>query len=423
VRATVAGMLMLGGCGLHQMMPEGPVLTDWERDRAFTSAESKAHYVTRETPLPYPILPLAVFGVAYDLDLVIVDRKSAFDMHEYAKLTTPDGPLWLAKDARVGSLEQTVVADVPSIESWLPELPIARKSAPVKVDDRSTDDRLDLSLSYDNIDGQPTEVEYSGPPPETAESKRNGSTMGHSRDALLAVLDLPYRAFGKHAKIRIDGEDQGIRKLAGILPFRMALIQTQAGLAVGSYRLEPVVIPDLGYGTGEFTMIHHLPSGDLAEPWRLDVFRQDRYDLVQDAPLRQIRASFVVAGAALELAEVTITQFGRANPVCHLELSPALPDLRMKFNDHVRSRYVIDVDGQENHATGWLDAWWDDAGSHVAVQPDAPWWTVDRPMQADIVIVGGNTEVAIHRVATDAKSGTGAKNRSPVTASEARSSP
>lgn len=404
----VAGLLCvipLAGCGVKQLLPGSPVVGAWQRTMEFTRSPSSATY-TDAARTAFPVVPIIPWGAAYDVDLVIVDDDPVWDMHEYAMFRGPHGPVWLAKDARLGTLQQAVVADLPGLASFLPELPVHRVEEAVTVVDRSTADHLDVDIGYVNVDGKPVQVHYDGPAPEDIEPKRNGNTMGHSRDQLMAVLDVSSKAFAKHASIAIDGEKQRIHHIAGLVPFQLALVQTQAGLAIG----------DLSYAgaDGGFAATYHLPDGPVTAPWTVED-RGDRVVLRQESELRTIEIGGIAANGAWEMTDATVTQWGRATPVLHLAISPALPDLRRRFDGHVVSRYVIDVNGQENHATGVLDAWWEADGPRVALRPEAPAWTVDRPMASIVAFPGdGTASVRVSRVATDAKSGTGAKNKSPV---------
>ena len=64
--------------------------------------------------------------------------------------------------------------------------------------------------------------------------------------------------------------------------------------------------------------------------------------------------------------------------------NPALPDLRRRFEGVVSSRFVMDVAGQQSHATGEIHAEWVDDDVVVRIRPDAPWWVAERPMDSRI---------------------------------------
>ena len=81
-------------------------------------------------------------------------------------------------------------------------------------------------------------AEYSGKTKFKKERKRNGSTMGHSKNQLLAILDLPNSNFGKKAKISYDGKVYPVKRILGILPFKMLIQQTQGGISSGTFKLQ-----------------------------------------------------------------------------------------------------------------------------------------------------------------------------------------
>ena len=103
--------------------------------------------------------------------------------------STPDGPLWMAKDADRAKV-QTIIANHPELTTRIAEVPVARFIRPLMVEDRSEGRRVDVSISYENSAGVPVEVEYRGRLPCTAPAKRNGHTMGHSAHAVAVALDL-----------------------------------------------------------------------------------------------------------------------------------------------------------------------------------------------------------------------------------------
>jgi hypothetical protein len=402
------GALLSAACGIRDKLPAGPVMSPWDRLREFGAPAPSGVTYTSDPAVAFPVLPVLAWGAAYDLDLVVVSRHPDWDMHEYARLSTPQGPVWLIKEARVGPLEQTLVADIPELDAWMPELPMARKSTPVQVEDRSTADRVDVTLSYENFEGEPVVMTYTGRPPEQAVPKRNGSTMGHSRPHVMAALDLPYRGLGGKVDLEIAGERIGVARIAGLVPFAMTLVQTQAGLAIGRFRQEPLGDEPLGCRT-----VHHAASGaEIDASWAVE--RGDGWvDLLQESEMRTLQYRFLERDGSLELASVTTWQWGRATPTSHLTLQPALPDLRRKFDGVATSRWVLDVNGQESHATGRLEARWEADGPRVALAPEEPWFVADRPMETAIRYEGGAAEVTIERTPWEGRTGHGAKNQSP----------
>lgn len=414
---------IVAGCGLKQMLPEPPAQTASDRTRDFPADAPSGVTYTGRPLTSYPVLPVQVFGAAYDLDLVIVSRHPEWNMHEYARLETPQGAVWIAKDARQSTMSQSIVADLPDIDAWMPEIPLPRKRGSVTVHDRSSADRLDLTLSYENIDGQPVVVTYAGPPPTTLQRKRNGSTMGHSAGELLAVLDLSHRDFGKEASVSIGGEDWPVKKILGVLPFRMAVVQAQGGLATGKARIsaggreaEPIEREGLGVHPLEaldsgvaapesvasdgFFVTYEVPDGGhVRTRWDIEE-AASTVDVLQVAEVRTLRYHYRKAGSAWELEWADVVQWGSDDPITHFEVSPALPDLRRPFEGRWTGRFVIDVNGQPNHAIGTIEAWWADDEAHVRVLPTEPWWAADRPMETVISYGLGAADVEFLRIPT-----------------------
>ena len=353
--------------------------------------------------MAFPVPPLLVWGAAYDVDLVLFSRHPDWNMHEYARMETPEGPVWVAKDAKEPELEQTLVADIADIEHWMPEIPIVRKTSPVTVTDRSTEEQLDLALTYENIAGEPVDVTYRGPWPTTEMKKRNGSTMGHSRDWLLAVLDLSHRDFGTSATLRIGGEDIRIRRILGLVPFRMVLQQVQGGLAQVEVRFiaSPEGPPDESPEPDRLVGTYTVRSGAAVETdWTVRE-ATDGLHLTQQSPMRTLDYHFLDTEGSLELVAMTVRQWDREHDATHIAISPALPDLRRPFEGQHTSRYVIDINGQAGHATGDIAVKWQDGEVRIAVQPSQPWWTTDRPMQGTVRFDGASATVRVDVVQTD----------------------
>jgi hypothetical protein len=224
--------------------------------------------------------------------------------------------------------------------------------------------------------------------------------MGHSRDQLLAVLDLSHRAFARRASIRIDGEAVPAHRLAGLVPFQMALVQAQAGLAIGQFEVRP----------SEAGLLTRRSPSDASLVWEVEGPVDGATLATQRSPLRTTQLRWRDG----ELTGATVTQWGRPAPVLAVQIAPALPDLRRRFEGRAVSRFAIDVNGQAGHAIGRIEAWWEADGPRVEVIPEAPWWTADRPMRTTIRYEEDRAEVTVERLPSAAPSGTGARNRSPV---------
>lgn len=351
----MAGFVGLGT--LWRLRPSGPVVDPRTRQQTWTGAPSGVTYTSPPgTPLPTP--PLIPFGVAYDLDLVLVSDHPDWNMHEYARVRTADGPVWLAKDSREEDGTQELVIGLPEGSTLLPEVPLPRRLGGLTVDADLGHDRIAVALEYTNHRGEPVRATYEGPPARTAQRKRNGSTVEHSQHHVLAALDLSHQDFGR-GSISIGGTARRLRRALGLIPMALALRQTQGGLAVGALRVD---------GT----------TATFGET-RVDLHREGE-DLVLRDALRTLRWSFVDR----ELKSVTVTQSGRPTPTFHAAFAPAIPDLTRSFDGTWTGRFVFDVNGQEGHATGELVARSGEGVGTLEVVGEAPWWVAARPLRSTV---------------------------------------
>ena len=360
---------------LKQMMPEGPAISDKERSRYLDQKQHNVSY-TGKALVDFPVNPIQVWAATYELDIILVSKHPDWNMHEYAKLETPEGPLWIMKDAKEPTLDQYIVADLDNLEAWLPELPVVRKSYPVTVADNSTDKMLDLTFRYENIAGQKVEATYQGKPPKTEQKKKNGSTMGHSRNQLLVGLNLPYRDFGKKASISYDGKPYKIDKLLGLVPFQMALQQTQGGASMGAFSLKRE-------STNKLVSSHENGEKTVKQDWNI-IENDNQTILRQENSFRTAEYTYIGIGETLELKSASIQQWNKSKKGVKITFSPTLPDLRRPFEGAFVSNFVMDIEGQNNNAIGTVTAQWIRGEAVLSVTPVAPWWVADRPMQTTI---------------------------------------
>jgi hypothetical protein len=381
-------MINLSACSIKRLLPKKKVLSTSKRTEILAQKRVENIQYKGDSKLDFPIIPLQVWAAAYDLDIVIVSNHPKWNMHELARLSTPDGPLWIMKDAIEPSLEQSIIANIPEVETWLPEIPVKRKYYPVEVQDKSTDQWLNLDFKYENRSGELCEIHYEGKPPTKKQPKRNGSTMGHSKDQLIAVLDLPLRNFGKKTSISFDGKPYKVKKILGLMPFKMALVQTQAGLSIGHYRFEK---------QGEEIIQTHLDKDTICQQkWEMTA-KKDGVWMEQKNELRTLAYHFEEKGPYLELSKARVQLWNAKQPDFEIHFAPALPDLRYRFEGRQVSTFIMDVNGQESHAIGQVEAYWTEDGPQLDVIPQKPWWVADRPMQAAIQFLGEGVDVKILR--------------------------
>ncbi len=366
----------LAGPRLADMLPMKPVLSE-EARAAFDQPASSGVTYTSEPSLPFPALPLQVFGLQYAVDIVLVSTHPDWDMHEYARIDLPGREsVWVAKDASRERV-QTIVSDLPDLMSWVPEVPITRYQRPLEVVDRSEGDHIDVSFAYTNSAGDPVRVSYRGKSSDHPPAKRNGATMGHSRNLGAIVLDLRRFRHGGKARVEIGGERYRLERLLGIYPQKYALSQVQGGVVITRFLATP--------SPEGFTLLR--PGDDQPWPTRAEerwaVSPPDAQGLqtaIHDDGITTLTYTF--RGGELLSAEVV--QRGVEAPVFRLALDRALPDLRRRFEGVAEVRFAMDIGDQRGHGEGILRARWEGDVILVDILPTAHADLATRPLRSTL---------------------------------------
>ena len=372
---------ILSGCKqLNTVLPKGPVVDDSMRQK-IVNANVPNYQYSSDNLVDFPVIPFQIWGLTYDLDIIMVTEHPTWNMHEFAKITTPEGDVWLIKDAYEDRLNQVVTADIDDIHTWLPELPIKRKKHPIQVFDRSVGKKLDLEFDYVNHDNEHVKAYYKGPFPKTYMKKRNGSTMGHSRHQLLVALDLPYRDFGRKAEMRFDGKKVKMKRLLGLVPFQMALIQTQAGISGG----EATFTLD-----NDHVRCERVINGEKVPMIYREKRNTDTLELCTFSSLREIKYSFISKDNELNLSFAEVRQYGMERSNVRLSFYPALPDLQKKFDQTYTSTFILDVGDMKGNAYGSVKVWWEKDQLLFEMIPEEPWWMLDRNMLTTLIFTKNN---------------------------------
>jgi hypothetical protein len=235
--------LVLAGCGA-KYKPTDPVVGEFRRTQA--NPVHKPHdqltYMIGGPVTEAPLVPVMAFGAAFDLDVAVMSSDADLDMIEFARMNVPfgDGYVWMAIETKTDSGAQTLLAnlDPEQLARFMPELPIARQSVKMELDDKVTESAIDVHLAYDGPMGHVDATLVGDPPLKTARH-RNGRTFNHSQNELLAVLDLSASESLFRADVKIDDKGLAQRKIAGLVPGRFAMVQSQGGLAAGQFKVVP----------------------------------------------------------------------------------------------------------------------------------------------------------------------------------------
>ncbi len=367
----------------------GPAALDAEARDALepssgaTLAEGGPVAYTTPPRVRFPVPALQVFGLRYDLDIVAVSDHPDFVMHELARITTTEGTRWIAKDSTVDR-EQCVATDIEGALGWAAEVPVRRVPSPMTVDDRSTASHIDLSVAYTNCLGSPTRISYSGPAPTEPSKPRNGNTMGHSRKAVAALLDLYLFRPGGHIVVEIDGQRRKIVPLLGVAPQVYALAQVQGGFAVVDASMEG---DDAGFSLTR-------PGRDITWPTHAhEDWRVVQHGWVKrESPVATLLYHFVEG----ELDRALVTQQGSV--VTEVVFSPRLPDVRRRFEGTAHSTFAVDVNGQRGHGTGTVNVRWQGDDVLIDLVPTAPDWFANRPMRGTLAYQAGTAYLHMERI-------------------------
>jgi hypothetical protein len=480
----VMGLLavVLVGCG-GKVRPQAPVLTGWERASAFGVEQGSPAQYAGPPLVAAPVIPFMAFGAVFDIDLVVA-TKGDWSMHEFVRSALPNGKVrWAVIETRADTGDQVLLAESDAIDLIFPEVALDRYTTKIDVLDESTDAELRVTVRYQNMDDKAVEANFVSKAFGSLERRRNGNTMGHSRNQMLAALDIPYAESAFDANLSVEGKKEAVIKIGGILPFQFAAQQAQGGVSIGNFVVEsgatvgweaspgPVLLGDDGApvpvaaeaeppaasstgetverpdpaaapaSTGEtavrppealpavpappafgpdglpvevdstappvevpmapladFTTTHLMASGNqVRQTWDVDVVG-NRVFATTASDERIVRYEYLTRVDAIELSAITVQTYGRAVPAVAIEFSPALPDLRRSFGGHQVSRFVIDVNGQANHATGTVDCWWTEKGVMVKVEPTEPDDAVARKLVSTITLGEGKAAVVTERV-------------------------
>ena len=232
---SVVFLVALSGCAGR--FAAEPAMEGWERAQALPGDKGSPAQYAGDPKIEAPVLPVMAFGMAYDVSMAMRSRHADWSMHEFGRVTTAAGDVWVALESRANTQDQVLVIDSRQPELWMPELPHQRHSTEIAVEDLSNDEAVEVNLSYQNVDGELVELDYKGEPPYRVQELRNGDPMGRSANHTLAAWDVQHRESAFKADLSIGGSAQRMEKTGGFVPYQWTLEQATGGLAIGAYDL------------------------------------------------------------------------------------------------------------------------------------------------------------------------------------------
>jgi hypothetical protein len=251
--------LLVASCA-STIAPGDPVFSGYTR--TFKYPVERPHgelmYTGRQPSLASPVIPVMAFGAAFDVDLVLMAKEGDYDMLEFARVSLPNGPKWVALETFTTG-EQVMLANLDGIETFVPEIAINRMMQPdLQVTDKSTESTLDVTVDYTNSKGQKVHAYLTGSPPTQPAKHRNGQTFNHSVNQLLVALDIASTESLFKADVEMNGEPFALRNVGGVVPGRFAMEQAMGGMAIASFKVVP---GDAGVGGAEFGKVTYNPPG------------------------------------------------------------------------------------------------------------------------------------------------------------------
>jgi len=138
-------------------------------------------------------------------------------------------------------------------------------------------------------------------------------------------------------------------------------------------------------------------DGDLRQVWTREEDGEGVHWSTRSA-LRTITWSFRARGEHLEAYRARVRAWNGDHDACTVHFDPPLPDARARFAGAQESWFIIDVNGQRAHGLGRVRSQWDQGVMQLAVMPETPSWTTDRPLHSRVRWRGDQALVDIQRV-------------------------
>ncbi len=393
-----------------------------------------------------PILPAMAFGMTWDLDFAFGADDDTISRIELGRTAGPDGrPRWFVVETDVDG-EQTLLVEASTVDLVFPEAPIRRFATTIDVEDASDDTELRVTATWKNRAGKPVVATFVSGHPKPMKH-RNAVVEGQARNSALVAVDVAAKTSAFSASVDVDGTNLRAMRLAGFVPMQFAMTQATGGLATGSWSQRPgsVALSEAATLTwipaeaptgaapapapapapvgdpvaspapvaapapapvsaattapevvappppppppaSSFETTHLLTSGHrVVQPWSVTPTASGLVATATSAE-RTLVYTFRGNEETVELSSISSTPTGTTIPSVSVEFAPALPDLRRPFEGTATARYVIDVNGSRGHATGRVESRWDGDAVSLSFLPDAPSWTVDRPLVSTIRI-------------------------------------
>lgn len=357
---------------------------------ATQSPASKITYSTREAFCEHPIIPFSVWGLRFDLDLMVaLEGDNGWAMTEVSRVDGPDGDsTWFVLDSKANGLQYVGIQRGDKKARAL----VRAFSSPVyetdfKIEEVIKGSRSRYDVSYTRVDGAPIsywlEAATSRKPPPL----RNGNAMNHSSETLLAVIDLEsVQLTGKRFRFLSSASHQ--RRAQSLLGVKIAgaMAQTTTGFGASEWVQNKLLVST----TQGFEAVYEQSMNEnevilqtrTPFPWL-----EYRYLVRNDEAIR------------MELKQVRVLQPspGKPTEIARWDFNPPLPDLRFGAPlTPTRSRAVVSIHGVSGYFRGEIEM---RPGSHATeaiceILPSWPSWARERPVFTKILVDPSGAKVS-----------------------------
>lgn len=369
---VAASLLALASC-YPRISPRGPVVATPE-DLLLPPSPSGVSYAARERLVAFPVLPFRLWGLDFDEEILFeLAGHPVWAMVEVARVVTRDGGFeWFALASERSGAQHVVVGTDEAAE-LAETFPAPVYDGRLRVIRLEGDGAVEYAAALHLPGGEMLQATVTARRPGSPPPRRNGNAMNHSRDRVLAVLDLEEFNWA-HADVFLDGRRATVRLLAPFLPFAWRLQQTAGGLGAGvlDSRAGPAGVP-LAVGIDGAARLSAWQWERRGALWELrgEDRMADHVFLFQplgDGP-----------DGPMELVQAEVRHGGVS--VVDLRFNPALPDLRWLPDRATTSAVVAGSNGCEGYMSGRVEVRPDGGGTVVEVVPERPFWACERPIR------------------------------------------
>ncbi|MCK4666439.1 hypothetical protein KAU33_06805 [Candidatus Dependentiae bacterium] len=339
---------------------KGPVI---EKDQFEIIETSNYNYDKTITPPKIgPVIPFLMFGIdIYDEVFIELKRNKQWWTLEICRSRYG----WFNLDAYLDGT-QVLGIDNNIPEDMLKSIPIQGYKSELIVQKEITEDcKMRYLISYYSPDSEKIEIIFEHNNKSWKLKKGNGSTMGHSKKEMLALVDITRLVQGK-AVVKIDGKKQ---KISHIIPFFLPKAFYLGQTIVG--------IPKSEFNSNEKQFQRLIDDRQPKNPMYC-IKNPDQ--TISAYHFKELKGNY------LELFKTELHSNHPFTYLLQILFSPAIPDLRFITEDW-SGKFVMNVNNKFGYAYGDVQVQKiNDNELKFTLCPKAPYWVADRYVYSKIIL-------------------------------------